>query len=77
MDPLLGALQDNGGSTLTHALLPGSPAIDRGYSFGIHRDQRGEPRPVNFQHIPNANGGDGSDIGAVEIAVPRQGTPLR
>ena len=29
-NPLLGPLQDNGGSTFTHALLPGSPAIDAG-----------------------------------------------
>src|SRR6266540_3304181 len=29
-DPMLGALQDNGGPTFTHALLPGSPAIDTG-----------------------------------------------
>src|SRR6266478_131593 len=29
-DPMLGPLQDNGGPTLTHALLPGSPAIDAG-----------------------------------------------
>jgi len=29
-DPLLGPLQDNGGPTLTHAPLPGSPAIDAG-----------------------------------------------
>jgi hypothetical protein len=29
-DPLLGPLQDNGGPTLTHALLPGSPAINAG-----------------------------------------------
>ena len=29
-DPLLGPLQDNGGPTFTHALLPGSPAIDAG-----------------------------------------------
>ena len=28
-DPLLGPLADNGGPTLTHALLPGSPAIDQ------------------------------------------------
>ncbi len=27
-DPMLGPLQDNGGPTWTHALLPGSPAID-------------------------------------------------
>ena len=29
-DPLLGPLEDNGGFTLTHALLQGSPAIDAG-----------------------------------------------
>lgn len=29
-DPKLGALADNGGPTQTHALLPGSPAIDSG-----------------------------------------------
>src|SRR4029077_7720311 len=29
-DPMLGPLQDNGGPTFTHALLPGSPAIDTG-----------------------------------------------
>jgi len=29
-DPMLGPLQDNGGPTLTYALLPGSPAIDAG-----------------------------------------------
>ena len=30
VDPLLGPLADNGGPTLTHALLPGSPAINAG-----------------------------------------------
>lgn len=29
-DPMLGPLQNNGGPTFTHALLPGSPAIDTG-----------------------------------------------
>ncbi|MEZ5582577.1 MAG: choice-of-anchor Q domain-containing protein [Candidatus Competibacteraceae bacterium] len=44
-DPTLGPLADNGGPTLTHALLPGSTAIDAGVDcagppvFGI--DQRG------------------------------------
>jgi hypothetical protein len=31
-DPMLGPLQDNGGLTPTHELLPGSPAIDAGNS---------------------------------------------
>ncbi len=30
INPLLGPLQDNGGTTFTHALLSGSPAIDAG-----------------------------------------------
>ena len=34
-DPRLAPLADNGGSTLTHALLPGSPAIDAGSNPAI------------------------------------------
>ena len=30
VNPMLGPLQDSGGPTFTHALLPGSPAIDAG-----------------------------------------------
>jgi hypothetical protein len=70
IDPLLGPLQMNGGPTPTHALLPGSPAIDQGNSFGINTDQRGYPRPYDFPSIPNAPGGDGSDIGAFELDNP-------
>jgi len=66
-DPLLGPLADNGGPTLTHALLPGSPAIDKGKSFGATTDQRGQPRPFDFASVTNAAGGDGSDIGAFEL----------
>jgi hypothetical protein len=43
-DPLLGPLQDNGGPTLTHMLLPGSPAIDAGdpnFTPPPFHDQRG------------------------------------
>jgi hypothetical protein len=59
-DPLLGALADNGGSTETFALLPGSPAID-GVTFNTPNsapstDQRGVARPQ----------GVGYDIGAYE-----------
>lgn len=49
-DPLLGPLQDNGGSTFTHALLPGSPAIDAGdpnFHPPPFNDQRGCPRVIN------------------------------
>jgi hypothetical protein len=67
IDPLIGLLQMNGGSTPTHALLSGSPAIDQGNSFAMHTDQRGYHRPYDFPSISNAQGGDGSDIGAFEL----------
>jgi len=63
-------LKDNGGPTLTHALLAGSLAIDRGNSFGATTDQRGLPRPSNFLEISDKEGGDGSDIGAFELQAP-------
>jgi hypothetical protein len=57
VDPLLGDLADNGGPTLTHALLPGSPAIDAGTNTdALATDQRGETRVR----------GAGADIGAFE-----------
>lgn len=60
-NPMLDVLFDNGGPTLTHALLPGSPAInagDPGFS-GLAFDQRGPgfPRVV----------GGRIDIGAFEV----------
>ena len=76
-DPMLGPLKNNGGPTLTHAPLENSPAIDQGKDIGpvapgytaTGEDQRGSTRPVNDPDIANAVGGDGSDIGAVELAV--------
>src|SRR5262249_15657214 len=48
-NPLLGPLQNNGGSTQTMALLQGSPAIDAGNNTGAPAtDQRGVTRP---QHV--------------------------
>jgi CSLREA domain-containing protein len=76
IDPLLGPLQDNGGPTLTHALQPGSPALDQGsadatsLTSAITTDQRGLPRPSDDLSIPNPSFGDGSDIGAFELQVP-------
>ena len=67
-DPLLDPLADNGGPTKTHALLAGSPAIDKGNSFSATTDQRGLVRPSNFVDIVNA--ADGSDIGAFELQAP-------
>jgi len=64
-EPLLGPLQDNGGPTLTHALLPGSPAIDAG-------DPNFTPPPVYDQRGPGfsrvVNGG--IDKGAFEVQGP-------
>ena len=61
-DPLLGPLQDNGGTTETHALLPGSPAIDAGSGDcpPPTTDQRGVTRPQ----------GADCDIGAYEFEPP-------
>ena len=57
-EPLLGTLQNNGGMTETHALLPGSPAIDAGDDIAAPpTDQRGVIRPQ----------GAVSDIGAFEL----------
>jgi CSLREA domain-containing protein len=45
VSPLLGVLADNGGPTMTHALLTGSPAIDGVTGTCEAADQRGIPRP--------------------------------
>lgn len=65
LDPGLGPLANNGGPTMTHALLKGSPAVDAGNSFGQTTDQRGQNRPYDHAAIPNAS--DGADIGAYEM----------
>ncbi|CAN5439737.1 hypothetical protein BH20ACI1_BH20ACI1_14230 [soil metagenome] len=68
INPMLGALTiTNGGTTPTHALQTGSPAIDKGNSFGLTTDQRGFARPFDNPSITNATGGDGADIGAFEV----------
>ncbi|MBS1792894.1 MAG: carboxypeptidase regulatory-like domain-containing protein [Acidobacteria bacterium] len=67
----LGPLANNGGTTPTRALLGGSPALDKGNSFGNTTDQRGLLRPFDLAAITNAAGGDGADIGAFEAqSVP-------
>lgn len=60
----LGPLADNGGPTLTHALLAGSPAIDVGGEAAAPvTDQRGVPRPQDG----NNDGTAVVDIGAFEL----------
>ena len=66
-DPLLGPLQDNGGPTFTHALLPDSPAIDAGdpnVSPPPFNDQRG----CSFDRVFNGR----IDIGSFETQPPRR-----
>jgi hypothetical protein len=61
-DPVLGPLQDNGGPTFTHELLPGSPAIDAGdpnFAPPPYYDQRG---PV-FWRVRNGR----LDVGSFEV----------
>ena len=67
-------LADNGGPTPTHALLPGSVAIDRGNAFGAKADQRGLARPSDLLAVPNL-GGDGADVGAFELQAPAPPPP--
>jgi hypothetical protein len=64
-----GPLQDNGGLTLTRALLAGSVALDAGHSGGLTTDQRGLTRPCDNASLANAPGGDGADAGAFEEQV--------
>jgi hypothetical protein len=75
VDPMLDPLQNNGGTTLTHALLEGSPAINAANPGGclnhegnlLVTDQRGFDRP--------ASGSNLCDIGAYEAGSSSPVTP--
>jgi hypothetical protein len=65
--PLLGSLRDNGGPTLTHALLSHSPAIDSGNNNASrNEDQRGRPFDPTPYPYPRQSG-IAPDIGAYEV----------
>jgi len=69
-DPLLGPLQDNGGPTFTHELLPGSPAINAGDPNFVgppDYDQRGP----NYYRVR----GGRIDVGSFEVQNPPSPTP--
>jgi predicted outer membrane repeat protein len=73
-NPLLGPLQYNGGPTLTHMPLPGSPAIDAGdpnFTPPPFHDQRG---PCFYRVFGRPRGR--IDVGSVEVQPgPRCPTP--
>jgi len=84
VNPMLGALQNNGGTTPTHGLLIGSLAIDAGLnalasdpSVGnatLTNDQRG----IGFPRVLDGNS-DGTatvDIGAFELDTSAPTTPI-
>jgi hypothetical protein len=72
LEAILGPLADNGGPTLTHALVPGSPALDVAPSASCAAepvsgvDQRGEPRNQNGTGGLTANE---CDAGSFELYV--------
>lgn len=75
VDPKLGPLINNGGRTLTHGLLPGSPAINAGHSSNIEQDSsdldgdgnQTEPVPFDQRGTGFPRVLDGTvDIGAFE-----------
>ena len=71
----LDPLANNGGPTQTMALESGSVAIDQGInSDSLTTDQRGTGWARTFDHsaVPNAVGGDGTDVGAFELQPPNQ-----
>jgi hypothetical protein len=65
VDPSLGPLANNGGPTDTNRPSNTSVLLDKG--SGTLSDQRGQPRPFDIASIPSAVGGNGADIGAVEL----------
>ena len=67
-DPILGPLQGNGGPTFTHALLPGSPAIDAG-------DPNFTPPPFNDQRGPGFDRVVNGRIDKGSFEVQTGGTP--
>ncbi|MEW5985446.1 MAG: choice-of-anchor Q domain-containing protein, partial [Chloroflexota bacterium] len=73
IDPLLGALQNNGGQTPTQALLPGSPAIEAGDAAGC-LDSEGFLLGIDQRNYDRRADGDGDgwrvcDIGAYEFGA--------
>jgi hypothetical protein len=73
VDPILGLLADNGGLTETHALLPGSPAIDA-VPVANCTDADGNPLTTDQRGVARPRG-DACDIGAYESEPPSNSPP--
>jgi hypothetical protein len=75
-DPKLGGLANNGGAIPTLKPAAGSPVVDQSYSYS-YNDQRFFDRTVDNPNRPNVAGGNGADIGAVELTLAEgpQGLP--
>lgn len=69
--PGLDPLADNGGPTMTMLPADNSPVVNKGSST-LNTDQRSLPRPIDYKSIPfsTAVGGNGADMGAVELQKP-------
>ncbi len=86
IDPLLGPLALNGGTTMTHALLAGSPAIDAGVIGGPSSDQRGMTRDATpdigayefgaTSPSTGGGGGSGSSDDDDDCATKTTGSPI-
>lgn len=66
LDPQIGALADNGGATLTHALLANSPAIDRGNPL---TPGSGEVACLSSDQRDQERSDRRCDIGAFEMKI--------
>ncbi len=72
VNPQLGTLQNNGGTTPTELPADTSPAIDAGTANGLTVEQRDTARTID--RTPN-NASDGTDVGAVELPAEPQPQP--
>ena len=75
VDPLLGPLANNGGPTQTMALLPGSPAIDKGIN-SLAVDSQGAPLTTDQRGASYLRKVGTVDIGAFEVQAPATITPV-
>ena len=78
VSPQLSTLGNHGGPTQTMLPAGTSPVIDQGHAESGTTDQRGDPRTINVPGLIDPPGGDGTDIGSVElpvsaVVVPRAG----